>query len=77
MRSRVLLLSGSVSGEQVRDHSCLGDFPDEYFLSPGILKCCSFDWGESGSLRTSGTMKTIILLLVMLLLVINPSTGSV
>lgn len=46
--------------------SCLGGSPGEYFLSPGIQPWC-VEWGESVSLGTSGMMKTVIILLVMLL----------
>lgn len=63
LRSRVLLPSGRVCGKQDIHRSHLGDFPGEYSLSPGILKFCSFERGESGSLGASGTMETIILLL--------------
>lgn len=50
---------------------CLGESPGEFSLSPGTLKCWSFEWDESGS------VKTIILWLVMLLTAFNPSTGSI
>lgn len=58
-RSKCLWEAGNTS------LSCLGGSPGEYFLSPGIQSWC-FEWGESVSLGTSGTMNTIIILLVML-----------